>query len=58
MPVSLTKLPSGQVRVSTPNMVHAKGTSMANALKQRRLLNAVEHGWKPTGNKGTLTKPR
>jgi hypothetical protein len=47
MPVSLRKLPSGKVRVSTPNGIHAKGTSMAKAKSQERLLNAVDHGWRP-----------
>lgn len=47
MPVKLTKV-GGKVRVSTPNGVKAKGTSMAKAKSQQRLLNAVEHGWKPT----------
>jgi hypothetical protein len=49
MPVSMTKLKSGKVRVSTPNGVKSKGSTPANAKRQRNLLNAVEHGWKPTG---------
>ncbi len=48
MPVKTRKLPSGKFRVSTPNMVHAKATSKKNADAQKRLLLAVEHGWKPT----------
>lgn len=52
MPVRLKKLDGGKVRVSTPNMVHAKGTSFQKAKAQERLLNAVEHGWHPTGEKG------
>ena len=48
MPVALTKLPSGKVRVSTPNGVKAKGTSEDKAKHLRNLLNAVEHGWKPS----------
>lgn len=48
MPVKLTKLPSGKVRVSTPNGVKAKSTTPANAKKQTNLLRAVDHGWKPT----------
>ncbi len=47
MPVTVTKLPGGGARVSTPNMVHAKHTTMEKAMAQKRLLNAVEHGWKP-----------
>ena len=48
MPVKLRKLQSGKVQVATPNMVHAKATTPAKAAAQKRLLNAVEHGWKPT----------
>jgi hypothetical protein len=47
MPVSLSKTASGKVRVSTPNGVKAKGTTMAKAKKQKRLLNAIDHGWIP-----------
>lgn len=49
MPVTITKLSSGKVRVSTPHGVKAKATSPARAARQKRLLNAVEHGFKPTG---------
>lgn len=38
-------------RVSTPGGVKAKATSLKKALAQRRLLNAVDHGWRPTGKK-------
>jgi hypothetical protein len=48
MPVIKRKLPSGKVQVRTPGGVKAKATTLAKALKQERLLNAVEHGWKPT----------
>lgn len=49
MPVTLKKLKNGKVRVSTPNGVKSKGSTPGNAAAQKRLLNAVEHGWKPTG---------
>jgi hypothetical protein len=49
MPVKLTKIKGGKVRVSTPHGVKSKGSTPANAKRQRNLLNAVEHGWKPTG---------
>jgi len=49
MPVKLKKLKSGKVRVSTPGGVKNKGSTPANAERQKHLLNAVEHGWKPTG---------
>jgi hypothetical protein len=49
MPVKITKTKGGY-RVSTPNGVKAKSTTKAKAEAQERLLNAVEHGWKPTGS--------
>lgn len=51
MPVKTTKVGGGKVRVSTPGGVKAKATTPAKAAAQARLLNAVEHGWKPTGKK-------
>lgn len=55
MPVSVRKLPGGMYRVSTPNGVHAKRTTLANAKAQERLLNAIEHSdWRPTGKKRRL----
>lgn len=51
MPVKLTKLKNGKVRVSTPNGVKSKGSTPENAKKQERLLNAVEHGWTPSRKK-------
>jgi len=48
MPVSIKNV-GGKYRVSTPHGVKAKHTTKAKAEKQKRLLNAVEHGWKPTG---------
>jgi hypothetical protein len=50
MPVKIKKTGS-KYRVSTPSGVKAKGTTKAKAKAQKRLLNAVEHGWKPTGKK-------
>lgn len=50
MPVKIRKT-DGKYQVSTPNQVHAKGTTLKKAEAQERLLNAVEHGWKPTGKK-------
>jgi hypothetical protein len=55
MPVKKRKLPSGKVQVSTPSGVKSKGTTPEKAAAQERLLNAVEHGWKPGKNK---TKPK
>jgi hypothetical protein len=51
MPVKTRKLKSGKVRVSTPGGVKAKAATPAKAKAQKRLLLAVEHGWKPTGTK-------
>lgn len=50
MPAKVTKTKSGY-RVTTPNGVHAKSTSKSKALKQQRLLNALDHGWKPAKRK-------
>ncbi len=47
MPAKITKTSGGKFQVQTPNMIHAKGTSLKNAKSQQRLLNAIDHGWKP-----------
>ena len=49
MPATIKKKANGRYTVSTPNGVHARNTTLANAVAQRNLLNAVDHGWKPTG---------
>lgn len=49
MPVKIKSVGKGRVRVSTPGGVKAKHTTPAKAERQKRLLNAVEHGWKPSG---------
>lgn len=36
---------------STPNGVKGRGMTKQNAMAQKRLLNAVDHGWTPTGQK-------
>jgi hypothetical protein len=51
VPVKKKRLRSGLVRVSTPGGVKAKATTPAKAEAQSRLLNAVEHGWRPDKNK-------
>lgn len=48
MPAKVTKVKGGY-QVRTPNSIHAKHTTKAKADAQQRLLNAVDHGWKPTG---------
>lgn len=50
MPGRMTRLSSGMYQVSTPNMVHAKSTTKEKAESQVRLLNAIDHGFKPTHN--------
>ena len=50
MPVKIKKVKGGY-KVSTPHGTKAKKTSKKNAKAQKRLLNAVEHGWKPTKRK-------
>jgi hypothetical protein len=50
MPVKIAKAKGGKCyRVSTPHGTKAKCTTKRNADRQKRLLNAVEHGFKPTG---------
>jgi hypothetical protein len=48
MPEKMTKM-NGGYQVKGPHGVHMKKGTKANAEAQVRLLNAVEHGWKPTG---------
>lgn len=49
MPATIRKVDGYSVR--TPGGVKAKRTSLRKAVAQKRLLQAVEHGWKPTGKK-------
>jgi len=48
MPATIKKVGKGKFQVETPNMVHAKGTSLEKAKKQKRLLQAIDHGFVPT----------
>ena len=50
MPVSVRKTKRGY-EVKTPGGVKAKATSEEKAESQVRLLNAVDHGWRPTRRK-------
>ena len=50
MPVKITKIDG--FKVATPGGTKAKSTTKAKAEAQKRLLQAVEHGFKPTGKKG------
>lgn len=47
MPVTIRKKKNGKCSVSTPNGTKSKGTSCEKAKSQKRLLNAIEHGYKP-----------
>ena len=46
MPTKVTKKGS-KYQVKTPNAVHAKGTTLEKAEAQKRLLDAIDHGWTP-----------
>ena len=56
MPVKIKKV--NGFRVSTPSGVKAKRTTKIKAMRQKRLLYAVEHGWKPTGKKSSSSYSR
>ena len=47
MPAKIRKVKGGY-SVATPNATHAKRTTAAKAKSQQRLLNAIDHGFKPT----------
>lgn len=46
MPAKVEKV-GGRYQVRTPNGLKARGTSKEKAQKQVRLLEAIDHGWKP-----------
>ena len=48
MPVRISKV--NGYRVSTPGGTKAKHTTKKKAMAQKRLLQGVEHGWRPTRN--------
>jgi len=50
MPAKTTKVKGG-VKVTTPGGVKAKATTPAKAAAQVRLLNAIDHGYKPKRSK-------
>jgi len=55
MPAKVRKITrgkkKGKYRVQTPEGVKAKGTTKEKAEAQRKLLEGIKHGWKPTGRK-------
>jgi len=56
MPVEIKKVDG--YRVTHGGKVSAKGTTKAKAEAQRNLLNAVRHGWKPTGKSARYKKKK
>lgn len=50
MPVKITKT-NHKFKVSTPGGTKSKGTTKEKAESQKRLLNAIDHGWIPTRSK-------
>lgn len=50
MPYKIVKVKGGY-RVRGLKTIKAKRTTLAKAKRQKRLLYAVEHGWRPTGKK-------
>lgn len=50
MPAKVTKK-GKKFEVSTPGGVKAKGTTEEKAKSQQRLLNAIDHGFVPTGKR-------
>ncbi len=46
MPATIKKV-GDKFQVRTPNGIHAKHTTKAKAEAQVRLLNAIDHGFKP-----------
>ena len=56
MPAKVKKITrgkrKGQYKVETPEgKTTARGTTKEKAEAQRKLLEGVKHGWKPTGKK-------
>lgn len=51
MPVKIKKK-RGKYEVYTPSGTKGKGMTLRNAKRQVRLLNAIDHGWKPTKKRG------
>lgn len=49
---NIKRIGPGKFKVVSPTgSVHAKGTTYSKAKSQQRLLNAIDHGLKPTGKK-------
>jgi hypothetical protein len=53
VPVTTIKTKGGFMN-RTPGGIKGQGMTKKNAVAQKRLLNAVDHGWKPSQKKGRL----
>ena len=58
MPVKMKKVGPRSYSVSTPSGMKAKHTTMKKAMAQKRLLNAIDHGFVPTGKKSKKRKAK
>lgn len=56
MPVTTTKTAPGKYKVVTPNGIKSHGSTKENAEAQARLLNALDHGFKPKRDKNHKAK--
>jgi hypothetical protein len=56
MPEKMVKKPNGKYEVWGPHGMHAKNSTKENAEAQKRLLLAIDHGWKPTHGYGAGKK--
>lgn len=51
MPIAVRKMPNlncYRVYNKDTKVIHSKCTTLDKAKKQQRLLNAIDHNWKPT----------
>ena len=54
MPIKVRKLPNAncyRVYNRDTKVIHSKCTTLENAKKQKRLLDALDHNWKPATRK-------
>ena len=51
MPVQIIPLGNGRYQVRTPNRIHARSTTRANADRQAKIINAADAGHPFTGKK-------
>ena len=58
MPAKIRKVGKGRYSVKTPGGTKAKATTKAKAEAQRRLLEGIDRGWKPTAKAKKRAKRR